>query len=264
MKLLWYNSRFYDPSLSRWTQPDVIIPDPNYSQAYDRYAYVYNSPVKYNDPSGHIVPNPGFCPTGCTFWDFSNYQRVVRTLIVGALSIANIATNGATETDFQNSTWGIASYEDRFVASLIPPTFGGVTLSDDAARLGVSGYRNFVGHPASKGKKFSDWFKSNILKDPSAKGKWAEGGKLRFDIFDSENRTIFELKNYSERSNLGQRFIDQAMKYNDWATKNNYTLKYVFGEKIEKFTPFIKRLIEEGIEVYYIDDAGEMLPWYID
>jgi len=51
--LYWAGSRWLDPYLNRWIQPDVIIPDPSDPVAYDRYAYSRNNPVRYTDPSGH-------------------------------------------------------------------------------------------------------------------------------------------------------------------------------------------------------------------
>jgi RHS repeat-associated protein len=56
-QLLWYNSRYYDPVLGRWSQPDSIVPSAQGSQGFDRYAYVNNSPLRFIDPSGH------------SFWD---------------------------------------------------------------------------------------------------------------------------------------------------------------------------------------------------
>jgi hypothetical protein len=42
------------------TQPDSLIPEPGQgAQAWDRYAYVNNNPLRYNDPSGH-TPACGF------------------------------------------------------------------------------------------------------------------------------------------------------------------------------------------------------------
>ncbi len=49
--LLFYNARWYDPVLGRFTSADTVVPDG--VQGYDRYAYVNNSPVDYNDPTGH-------------------------------------------------------------------------------------------------------------------------------------------------------------------------------------------------------------------
>jgi RHS repeat-associated protein len=51
--LYFYNARWYDPSIMRWIQPDTVIPDLYNPLDYDRYAYVRNSPVNFNDPSGH-------------------------------------------------------------------------------------------------------------------------------------------------------------------------------------------------------------------
>ena len=53
--LYYYGSRFYDPLLSRWTSPDSIIPQTQGTQAWDKYAYVNNSPLNYTDPTGHFI-----------------------------------------------------------------------------------------------------------------------------------------------------------------------------------------------------------------
>jgi RHS repeat-associated protein len=53
--LYYYNARWYDPYLGRFTQADTIVPNPTDAKAFDRYAYVYNNPVRYNDPSGHYI-----------------------------------------------------------------------------------------------------------------------------------------------------------------------------------------------------------------
>jgi RHS repeat-associated protein len=54
INLLWYNSRHYDPALGRFTSPDTIIPGANNPQAWDRYSYTFNNPVRYVDPDGHF------------------------------------------------------------------------------------------------------------------------------------------------------------------------------------------------------------------
>ena len=62
--LYFYNARFYDAYLNRWIQPDSIIPEAVQGvQAWDRYAYTNNNPVKYTDPTGHSVDD---CPPGDT------------------------------------------------------------------------------------------------------------------------------------------------------------------------------------------------------
>jgi len=51
--LYYYQSRYYDPELGRFIQPDSIVPNPNSSQSLNRYSYVLNNPLKYIDPTGH-------------------------------------------------------------------------------------------------------------------------------------------------------------------------------------------------------------------
>jgi len=58
-----YRARFYDPALGRFLQPDPLVPEPGNPQALNRYAYVYNNPLRYTDPSGHWLE---------TLWDIAS------------------------------------------------------------------------------------------------------------------------------------------------------------------------------------------------
>jgi RHS repeat-associated protein len=51
--LYYYGARWYDPYLSRFIQPDTIVPNPGDPRALDRFAYVLNNPLKFIDPNGH-------------------------------------------------------------------------------------------------------------------------------------------------------------------------------------------------------------------
>ena len=51
--LSFYNARYYDPTIGRFVSPDTIIPDPGNGQDFNRYTYVRNNPIRYNDPTGH-------------------------------------------------------------------------------------------------------------------------------------------------------------------------------------------------------------------
>jgi RHS repeat-associated protein len=54
--IYFFNARWMDPSLGRFTSPDTIVPTGTQgTQAWDRYAFVNNNPVRYNDPTGHGV-----------------------------------------------------------------------------------------------------------------------------------------------------------------------------------------------------------------
>jgi RHS repeat-associated protein len=51
--LYYYGARYYDPTIGRFISADTIIPNPTDTQAFNRYSYCLNNPLKYIDPSGH-------------------------------------------------------------------------------------------------------------------------------------------------------------------------------------------------------------------
>lgn len=52
--IYFYNARWYDPAIGSFMQPDTIVPlQVQGTQAFDRYAYVNNNPLRYSDPSGY-------------------------------------------------------------------------------------------------------------------------------------------------------------------------------------------------------------------
>ncbi len=67
--LMYYGARMYDPALGRFTSADTIIPSTQGVQGWDRYAYVNNNPIRYNDPTGHMCREDGY---GC---DGSSLQK---------------------------------------------------------------------------------------------------------------------------------------------------------------------------------------------
>src|SRR5690606_6486977 len=52
--LMYYNARYYLPGLGKFASADTLIPDPTNPQAFNRYAYVLNNPIRNSDPTGHM------------------------------------------------------------------------------------------------------------------------------------------------------------------------------------------------------------------
>jgi hypothetical protein len=104
--LYYYGARFYDPALGRFASPDSIIPQTQGTQAWDRYSYTFNNPVKYNDPSGH-------CP-----W-----------CVVGALAGAAVGYGAQVYNNYQNGATGSAAWTQNISAE---PIVGGALIGAGA------------------------------------------------------------------------------------------------------------------------------------
>jgi hypothetical protein len=49
----------FSPYINRFLQPDTLIPGVESPQNWNRYSYVSNSPIIFNDPTGHMQVNDG-------------------------------------------------------------------------------------------------------------------------------------------------------------------------------------------------------------
>ncbi len=93
----WYNSRWYDSSLGRFAQADSVIPLASQGvQAFDRYSYVNNNPIRYVDTNGHFI-NLGLAVFGAGIGIAVDYSlQVIRNLNNGmALNVAATNVNPA-------------------------------------------------------------------------------------------------------------------------------------------------------------------------
>ena len=61
-----YQARFYSPKLGRFLSADTIVPGAANPQAYNRYSYVLNNPIRYNDPTGHVCSDPDDPTPSCS------------------------------------------------------------------------------------------------------------------------------------------------------------------------------------------------------
>jgi len=84
--LYFYNARYYSSTLGRFVSADSIVPELGNPQALNRYAYVFNNPLKYVDPTGHmgtipLRPNTARCgPDGIYCGGIGNEDSPVPNL----------------------------------------------------------------------------------------------------------------------------------------------------------------------------------------
>lgn len=72
VELIHMNGRLYDPLLRRFLNADENIQDPYNTQSYNKYGYVMNNPLLFNDPSGE-------------FWVAGFFLTYIAPVIYGAL-----------------------------------------------------------------------------------------------------------------------------------------------------------------------------------
>ncbi|MDR1714482.1 MAG: hypothetical protein LBS20_01405 [Prevotella sp.] len=91
--LINMNGRMYDPVLGRFLSPDPYVQSPLFSQNFNRYAYCWNNPLRFNDPTGEFPWIP-----------------VIIGAVIGAYSGGVAANDGQynpTKWDYSSGkTWG--------------------------------------------------------------------------------------------------------------------------------------------------------------
>ena len=111
--LYFYGARYYDPVLGRFIQPDGLITEEFNPQAYDRYAYALDNPLRFVDPSGHAGKE-------AADWWAGIVNSVFLNLTAGSQSSVYIGTMGTANT---------------LVGGLADP----LRLGSDAGRLSATG-----------------------------------------------------------------------------------------------------------------------------
>jgi len=126
--LYYYGSRYYDPFLGQFLQPDSMLPDIYDPQQLNRYSYARNNPLKYTDPDGHEPLTITAVVLAVLFivdiaWNVYDYYRDSRTL----------ADPDASDIDKQVAAFGLTINAAGELAE--PDQAAGVSLPlDDIAR----------------------------------------------------------------------------------------------------------------------------------
>jgi RHS repeat-associated protein len=121
INLLDYGARWYSAALGRFIQPDSIVPDLTDTQAWNRFSYVNNNPVKYNDPTGHLLEDSGILPDGDgnIYEERENYNSFTDWEYEYGRYLANAAMNMYRNRD-DYYIWG---YVDGAETVGYPPPF---------------------------------------------------------------------------------------------------------------------------------------------
>jgi RHS repeat-associated protein len=106
--LINMNARLYDPVAGMMLSPDNVLQEPTNSQNYHKYAYCFNNPLKYNDPTGNYGDVPNVSQGMNSFNPYSGYNANIQTNYV---SISN-TTNSST-FNYQSTSISV-NYTNQF------------------------------------------------------------------------------------------------------------------------------------------------------
>ena len=147
--LVYYGARYYNPSTTRFTQPDSVISDIYNPQSLNRYAYTENNPISRIDPSGHnpiLAIGATWALVGAVFSaGYSIYTQLRDNHSVDPWKVGKAALTGAVSGFVGGVTlgFGVAAEWGTFaaleVSSIIQGRFD----------KGVTNYNN--GQPISQG-----------------------------------------------------------------------------------------------------------------
>ena len=137
--LMDYNAREYSPLLGRFLSADTIVPNPTNPNSLNRYSYVENSPIQYNDPSGfcrHDSQGNFVYAEDCTLEEYQSLSWNERITWVQMFQKKN-------NVDWFDNVVGILEY---FRDDSVLGKSGWASLSDAGVLLAIQdGYRTYKG-----------------------------------------------------------------------------------------------------------------------
>lgn len=173
--IIHMNGRIYDPTLARFVQADPTLQFPEYSQSYNRYAYVLNNPMTYTDPSGYFVKwmmkatgtwkllqavasvpvfdamitiGLNFIPY-CQAWCAAAYQSAKTYAVTGslgaglragAITLATAQVSGSIGRNFNFAAGGMAAVNNVGLHSLV----GGISAVLQGGKFGHGFFSSMV------------------------------------------------------------------------------------------------------------------------
>ncbi|MDE5483453.1 MULTISPECIES: RHS repeat-associated core domain-containing protein [Elizabethkingia] len=176
--IIHMNGRLYDPLLRRFLNADENIQDPYNTQIYNKYGYVMNNPLLYNDPSGEF---------------FIVDDIILSAVIIGAIIGAGTYIIQAAITG--NWDWGgfiksiffeaISGAVTAGIGSIFTTTVQGVQVATKFAETALGVISQAAAHGVAQGAlslmqggKFEQALISGMLGSLGAKLWISEGGKF--------------------------------------------------------------------------------------
>jgi len=161
------NARLYDPVLGRFLSADTVIPEPGNMQAFNRYSYVDNNPLKYTDPSGHFK--------------LGNLWKAVKPIVaIAAAAVIMAVTGNPMLAGFVSGFINTGSLEGAIIGGIAGAFFAGAGAIGEQfgtlAGIGANGVAGGLMSVAQGGKFGRGFLTAGLTKFAGGIG----GGKFGF------------------------------------------------------------------------------------
>ncbi|MDE0838359.1 MAG: RHS repeat-associated core domain-containing protein, partial [Kiritimatiellae bacterium] len=124
LNLVHMRGRVYDTSMARFLSADPNIQSPGNAQSLNRYAYVWNNPLTFTDPSGYFL-------SGFSHWFGHNWQpfagiaiivvapelgpevglsSAATTALVGGFAAGLVSSGGSLQAGFAGADFGLLNF----------------------------------------------------------------------------------------------------------------------------------------------------------
>jgi RHS repeat-associated protein len=204
--LINMNARLYDPVAGMMLSPDNVLQEPTNSQNYHKYAYCFNNPLKYNDPTGNFGEIPGSSYGMNSFNPYAGYNSTIQTNSVNIFNTSgsstfsyqsysvNInATNGFNNIDYSSSysSYYVSNYttETRGFSSSQTVTVNGVVIysNSQSSRTVTTNYVNVINEAIIRETNNLRQLNNALSKNIVQIGDGMDWGNIGDGLFYGEN-----------------------------------------------------------------------------
>ena len=259
-----YGAHYYDPALGGFVQADTLVPEPGNPQAWDRYAYVNNNPLRYNDPTGHcpwcIAVGIGALVGAGIGYGIQVYQNYQSGLSGAAAWTQNISAEPIINGAFIGAGAVIGAFVVTEAAVALLPaatTAGALSCADGDCTNEVTAAVNAVNNAANAACADGDCTNeaTALARTLGSAGEQAAGivknnerivsltGTANFRVPDqllADEKLLSEVKNVAYQS-----LTNQIKDYWLYARQEGFTFELIVRENT-KFSQSLQRLIDAG------------------
>ncbi len=182
----FYNARYYDASIARFTSADTIIDGAGDTQGWNRYAYVKGNPIGLKDPTGHEGGNFNNYPSSAWRLIGNLTREITKEERINAIRAEDDLSTGMGRMAAVSKTMLPGHVTDVFMQSYadhLEKDYGklGKRLGIEGALAGVGVGLPYVSAAAVKAGKAAIPAVKAFLKNSSRSGIKisSQGGKVR-------------------------------------------------------------------------------------